>query len=160
MAGEKRYSELEAQRHFAAKFNGASWDLLDKADRTKEEDDLMVLSACASLRHWLDAGSKVHHQRGEWLIARVYSALGVAERALYHANRCLELTEQYAGDMEDFDRAYAYEAVARAHAIAGNRDQAIAYIELAAKAGEAIADEKSREFFAGDFDGGDWAGVR
>jgi hypothetical protein len=120
----------------------------------------MVSSAYASLRHWLEAGTGVHQQRGEWMIARVYSVLGVADRALYHANCCLELTEQHAGEMEDFDRAFACEAVARANAIAGKRDEALKYIELAKKAGEAIADEQSKDIFYGDFNGGDWAGLR
>jgi tetratricopeptide (TPR) repeat protein len=160
MSDEKAFSEAEAHRHFAIKFNGATWDLLDKADRTKEDDDLLVLSAYASLRHWLEAGTGVHHQRGEWMIARVYSVLGRAEGALYHAKRCLELTEQYAGEVEDFDRAFAYEAVARANAIAGNHDEALKYVALAEEAGAAIADQQNKEIFDGDFDGGDWGGLR
>jgi hypothetical protein len=160
MTEEKTFNEAEAHRHFAIKFNGMTWDLLDKAERTREDDERMVLSAFASLRHWMEAGAGVHRQRGEWMIARVYSVLGTTERALYHANRCLELTEQYADEMEDFDRAYAHEAVARANAIAGNRDEARRYIALAQEAGEAIADGQSKEIFAGDLAGGDWAGLR
>jgi tetratricopeptide (TPR) repeat protein len=160
MTEEKTYTEAEAHRHFAIQFNGKTWDLLDKAERTKEEDELMVYSAQASCRHWLEAGTGANHQRGEWMIARVYSVLGLGETALRHANRCLELTEQHSDLVEDFDRAYAYEAIARAHAIAGNRDEALEYIKLAETAGQAIADEQSKEIFAGDFDGGDWAGLR
>ena len=160
MSEEKTFSEAEAHRHFAIQFNGATWDLLDKKDRTKEDNDRMILSAYASLRHWLEAGTGVHHQRGEWLIARVYSVLGAAEGALYHANRCLELTEQYADEMEDFDRAYATEAVARANAIAGNHDEARKYLALAEEAGAAIADEQNKQIFDGDFNGGDWRGLR
>jgi len=157
---EKTYTEAEAHRFFAIDFNGKTWGLLEKADRTKEDNELMVYTAYASLRHWLEAGTGVNHQRGEWMIARVYTVLGVAEAAVYHANRCLELTEQHADEMEDFDCAYAYEAVARANAIAGNRDEALKYIEKAVKAGKAIADEQSKEIFDGDFKGGDWAGLK
>jgi hypothetical protein len=160
MSEEKAYTEAEAHRHFAIQFNGATWDLLDKAKRTKEEDERMLYSAFASCRHWLEAGTGVHHQRGEWMIARVYSVLGLGEPAMRHANRCLELTKEYASEMEDFDKAFAYEAVARANAIAGNRDEALRYIELAESAGEAIADEQNKEIFQGDFNGGNWAGLR
>jgi hypothetical protein len=160
MSEEKVYTEAEAHRHFAIRFNGMTWDLLDRADRTKEEDERMLYSAFASCRHWLEAGTGVHHQRGEWMIARVYSVLGLGEAAVRHANRCLDLTEEHAGEMEDFDKAFAYEAVARANAIAGNRGEALKYIELAEKAGEAIADEQDKEIFLGDFNGGDWAGLR
>jgi hypothetical protein len=160
MSEEKVYTEAEAHRHFAIQFNGMTWDLLDKAERTKEDDERMLYSAFASCRHWLEAGTGVHHQRGEWMITRVYSVLGLGQVAVRHANRCLELTEEHAGEMEDFDRAFAYEAAARANAVAGNRDEALKYIELAEKAGEAIADEQSKEIFVGDFNGGDWAGLR
>jgi tetratricopeptide (TPR) repeat protein len=148
---EQRYTEAQAQRFFAIQFHGQTWDLLDKADRTKEEDELMIHTAHASCRHWLEAGTGLHHQRGEWLISRVYAVLGVGDAALRHANRCLELTEQYADLMQDFDRAFAYEGVARAYAVAGNREEARKYAGLAAQAGEAIADKGDRKVFMDDF---------
>jgi tetratricopeptide (TPR) repeat protein len=157
---EETYTEAEAHRFFAIQFNGQTWDLLDKPERSKEEDELMVYSAHASCRHWLEAGTGVHHQRGEWMIARVYSVLGLGEAALRHAERCLELTEEHADLVEDFDQAFAYESVARAHAVAGNREQALQYIELAHQAGEAIEADENKKIFVGDFDGGDWHGLR
>jgi hypothetical protein len=160
MSEDERYTQAEAHRHFAIQFNGLTWDLLDKAERTAEDDERMLYSAIASCRHWLEAGTAVHHQRGEWLIARVYSVLGLGEAALRHANRCLELTEAHAGDMADFDRAYAYEALARANAVAGNRDEALRYIKLAEEAGQAIAEEENREIFVGDLNSGNWGGLR
>lgn len=160
MAEEKRYTEEEAHRLFAAHYNGMTWQLLDKSERTKEEEELMVLSAQASCRHWLEVGTGLHHQRGEWLIARVYAVLGLAEASLRHASRCLELTEEYADLMEDFDRAYAYECVARANAIAGDRGEAHRYIALAEEAGQAIADEESKKLFFDDLGGGNWNNMR
>jgi hypothetical protein len=160
MTEEKTYTEAEAQRHFAAKINGDVWGLLEKADRSKADDEVMVHAAHASCCHWLAVGTGVHHQRGEWMIARVYSELGLAEAALRHARRCQELTEEHADLMEDFDRAYALEGLARAHAVAGDHDQAREYLALAQKAGEAIADEESRKFFTGDLEGGSWYGLQ
>ncbi len=160
MSEEKTYTEAEAHRYFAIRFNNMTWELLDKMERTREEDECMLYSAFASCRHWLAVGTGVHHQRGEWLIARVYTVLGLGEAAVRHANRCLELTEQHADEMEDFDGAFAFEAVARAHAIAGNQGEALKYIALAERAGEAIAGEEDRKIFWGDFNGGNWAGVR
>jgi len=160
MAEEKKYTESEAQRFFAIHYNGKTWDLLEKPNRTKEEDELMVYTAHASCCHWLTAGTGLHHQRGEWMIARVYSVLGLADMALRHANRCLELTHQHADLMVDFDRAFAYECVARAHAVAGNRDEAAKHIELAQKAGEAIKEEEDRKVFLAEFNGGNWNNLR
>jgi tetratricopeptide (TPR) repeat protein len=160
MSEGRVFTEVEAHRHFAIQYNGKTWGLLEKPDRNQDDDDLMVYAAHTSLAHWREAGTSLHHQRGEWLIARVYAVLGIPEAALYHANRCLALTEEYADLMEDFDRAYAYEGVARANAIAGNREDALKYIDLAVRAGEAIADEQSKETFSGDLDGGEWAGLK
>lgn len=160
MGEETKYSEAEAHRRFAIQYNGDTWELLDKLERTREENELMVYSAHASCRHWLEIGIGLHHQRGEWLIARVYTVLGLEEAALRHATRCLELTEEYADSMEDFDWAFAYECIARANAIAGNRDTALKYIALAEDAGQAIADEESKKIFLDDFGGGDWKDLR
>ena len=160
MTEEKKYTESEAHRFFAIHYNGKTWDLLEKPDRTKEEDELMVYTAFASCCHWLKAGTGVNHQRGEWMIARVYTVLGLTDMALRHANRCMELTHQHADLMEDFDWAFAYECVARAHAIAGHRAEAIKHIEQAQKAGEAIKEEEDRKIFLAEFNGGNWNNVR
>ena len=158
--GEEKYTEAEAHRLFAGKLNGEVWILLEKADRTEAEDELMIHAAHASCCHWLKVGTGLHHQRGEWLIARVYAEMGLGEAALRHARRCEQLTEVHADLMEDFDRAYALEAVARANAVAGHDEEALEYVRLAEKAGAAIEDEENRKMFTGDFDSGDWAGLR
>jgi tetratricopeptide (TPR) repeat protein len=160
MADENRFTEAEAQRHFAVKLNNQVWELLEKPNRSREEDEVMVLAAHASCYHWLQVGTAVHHQRGEWLIARVYTVLGQSTEALRHAIHCLELTQQHADLMADFDVAFAYESVARANAIAGNRDKALTYARLAEQAGQAIVDEEDRRIFLDDFYGGEWNGVR
>ena len=160
MDEDKSYTEAEAHRHFAAKLNGEVWGLLEKADRSRAEDELMIHSAHASCRHWLEVGTGLHHQRAEWLIARVYSELGLTDAALRHARRCQALTQEHADLMEDFDQAYAHEAVARASALAGHEAEARKYLQLAEEAGQAIEDEQSKQFFLGDLTGGDWHGLR
>ena len=73
--------------------------------------------------------------------------------------RCQALTEEHADLLEDFDRAYALEALARANAVAGNREEALRYKEQAEHAGQAIADEESRKYFVGDLAGGNWGSL-
>jgi len=157
---EEKYTEAEAQRFFAGKLNGEVWGLLEKSGRSKDEDEMMIHAAHASCCHWLKVGTGLHHQRGEWLIARVYSELGMGESALWHAGRCQELTGAYAELMEDFDRAYAHESVARANAVAGNREQALRMVELAQGAGQTIEDEENRQMFLGDLNSGNWGGLK
>jgi hypothetical protein len=156
----EKYTEKEAHRHFAGQLNGEVWSLLEKPDRSKAEDELMIHAAHASCYHWQKVGTGLHHQRGVWLLSHVYAELGIAEAALWHARRCQELTDEYANLMQDFDRAYAHECMARANALAGNREEALRYLKLAEKAGQIIADEESKKFFLGDLNSGNWHGLR
>ncbi len=158
--GTKMSDETEAHKSFAAELNGKVWDLLAKANRTKAEDEVMVHAAHASCYHWLQAGTPVHHQRGEWLIAHVYSELGRSEPALYHARRCADLTQEHKDEMKDFDLAYAWEGLARAHAAAGNKYEAQKYYKMAQEAGQAIQGAEDKKIFLGDLEGGNWQGLR
>jgi hypothetical protein len=81
---------------------------------------------------------------GEWQCARVYSTLGRAEPALWHARRCLQLA--------DFDLPGAYEGLARAHAVAGDRDAARRWLERARETTRQVAEEDDREVLAADLD--------
>jgi hypothetical protein len=159
MSEEKVYTEAEAERFFAIEYNGITWNLLEKEDRTPDEDALMVHAAHSSCMHWLQAGTPTHHQRGEWLISRVYSVLGYADDALRHAKMTMTLTKEHPDMMQDFDWAYAYEAVARASALAGKMEKAKDYYQRAVTAGEAIADAESKQIFDDDLAGGDWFGL-
>jgi endonuclease/exonuclease/phosphatase (EEP) superfamily protein YafD len=150
----------EAQLHFAKTLNSEVWNLLQKSQRTSADNELMLETAYASAYHWRYAGTGVHHQRAEWLIAHVYIELGQAEPALRHAARCFELTAEFASLMQDFDRAYASEIVARANALAGKREIALDYYQRAAQAGEAISNIEDKSIFMGDFNSGNWYGIK
>jgi hypothetical protein len=97
--------------------------------------------------HWLQCGDDVNEQRGEWLLSHVYAVLGRAEPAVTHALRCLEITE--AAGLQGFDRAYAYEAMARALALA-NDPVAAEWRARAVQAGTEIADPEDRAIFEAD----------
>jgi hypothetical protein len=156
----KKYSVDEAHLFFAKSLNGEVWELLQKMNRSKDENETMLYAAFASAYHWLHAGTGVHHQRAEWLLSHIYAELGTLHPALSHASRCFELTNEFPVLMKDFDRAYAFEALARANALVGNKEEAIKYIQLADEAGQAISNEEDKAIFQGDFNGGDWHGLR
>lgn len=160
MCDGEGYSLEEAHSFFAADYNGKVWGLLEKADRTSEEDSMLLNMAHASCAHWLEAGTAVHRQRGEWMISRVNTVLGFGDAALRHARVCMELTGKHPDEMDDFDVAFACEAMARASALSGDGDTAREYIGRAEEAGRAIADPEDRKIFEDDFAGGDWFGVR
>lgn len=156
MADTEKYSLEEAHVQFAKQANGRAWQLLEKTDRSPDEDDEMLEAGYASYYHWRSAGGPVHFQRGEWMIAHIYTALGQAELALRHARRCLALTQEHPGEMKDFDVAYGYEGYARALALGGDREQAGRYLQRAREAGERIENAEDREIFMGDLKSGDW----
>lgn len=124
------------------------WTLLDKADRTQDEDDLMAHAAHASAFHWRQAGEAKHFARSEWQCSRVYALLGRPEPALHHAHRCLEWCGR--GKVEDWDVPFAHEALARAYQVAGDGEAAAVHLALARELGEAIADPEDKELLDKD----------
>jgi hypothetical protein len=119
---------------------GRVWALLQKSNRIPEEEDEMLHAANACTYHWKFVGTAVHQQRGEWLISCVHLVLGHAQEALRHAERCFQLPVSHPGEMADFDIAYAYEGLARAHALSRNFKKAENYYHRAYKTGESIQD--------------------
>jgi hypothetical protein len=142
--------DAETHRKLGVGLYNFTWTLLEKPDRTAEETDLLIHGAHASRYHWEMVAENVNRSRGEWLCSRVYSVLGRAEPALWHAQRCLAIVEQGGKGYEDWDRASALEAVARAQAVAGNRAEAGRYCELAAAELPNIAEADDREVIEKD----------
>jgi hypothetical protein len=135
----------EVHKKLAVDLFNLTWNLLDKKDRTKEEDDKMIHAAHASRFHWGEVGTPLEFERGEWQISRVYSVVKRSEPAVYHAQRCLEICKQQG--IGDFDIAFAYEALARAYAVAGQKARCEENMELARKAGEQIKKEDDKKYF-------------
>jgi hypothetical protein len=160
MPEEKKYTEAEVHRFFAVQYHGKTWELLDKADRTPVENECLADYAHTSLAHWREAGTAVNYQRGVWLLSRVYAVLEDSELALLYARRTLELTEEHLDEMEKFDLAFAYECMARAHALTGNVVEAQLYLKTAQQAGEEIPEKEDRDLFFAELKGGDWNNIR
>jgi DNA-binding transcriptional MerR regulator len=142
--------EPAEERSLAAGLFNETWTLLERTDRTPADEDRMINAAHASRFHWGNVGEPVNLAIGEWQISRVYAVLGRAEPSLYHANRSLELCRDHG--IGDFSLAYAYEALARAHLVAGDRTEAARFTELAREAGETIAEEEDRELLTQDLE--------
>lgn len=128
----------------AVKCFNAAWDLIDKSDRSHEDDVNMVHFAHASRYHWGQIGTALEFTRGEWQISRVYSILGMGESALFHAKEALRLCLD--NGIADFDLAFAYEAMARAHSVLGNHSDRSAFMEKAKEAARAIAEDDDRRY--------------
>ncbi len=148
MPEEIKYTEEDCHLKFAKDCFNYVWTLLEKEDRTSEEDDEMVHAAHASRYHWGKVGVPVNFARGEWQISRVYSELGSPEPAMYHAQRCLAICVE--NDLGSFDLAYAYEAIARAAAVAGHKDDCRHHLDLARTMGETIEKADFKELLMDD----------
>ena len=142
--------DAETERRLGADLFNKTWTLMEKADRTQEENDEMIHCAHASAYHWMQVGSPANRARSEWQCSRVHAITGHVEAALRHARRCLELVEQNPDDMKDWDLPGAYEAMARAHMVAGDAEEAKRYAELGRAATARIEDEDDRALIEAD----------
>lgn len=138
----------DAQRKLGIELFNYVWTLLEKDDRSERESDRMIAAAHASRFFWEDVGEPVNHARGEWQISRAYATTGRLEPALYHGRRCLEICEEHR--IEGFDLAYAHEAMARAHALAGDTAVAARHAERARAIALQVTDDEDRELVLSD----------
>ena len=148
MARTSTKADTERQRRLAAQLFNGTWNLLSKKRRTKEESDTMIHMAHASRYHWGLVGGPKELAIGEWQISRVYAVVRRPEPSLYHAERSLEICKAHG--VGDFPLAYAYEALARAFAIAGKSRERAACMKLAKVAGERIREDDDRTLFFDD----------
>jgi len=145
MQESNEMSEKEMHKKFAIDCFNLVWQLIDKKDRTREDEDKMIQAAHASRFHWGEVGKPENLERGDWQISRVYVVLGRPEPALHHAKRCLEICEK--NNIGDWDIAFAYEAMARAHSIGGNKAECEYHADLAKEAGERIKEKEDKDLF-------------
>ncbi len=143
-----RMTEREWHRKQAASLFNRTWSLLEKKRRTRREDDEMIHAAHASRYHWGVVGRPVNLAIGEWQISHVYAVLKRAEPAAYHADRCLAICRE--SRIGDFPLAFAYEALARAAAVAGRRQERDRMIAKARVAGQRITEADDRKLFLSD----------
>jgi DNA-binding transcriptional MerR regulator len=139
-------------RLLAAQLFNETWRLMEQEDRSRQDDDRMIHTAHASRYHWgqVATATPAHLARGEWQISRVYTVLGRAEPALHHARRVLDLCQE--NSIGDWDLAFAYEALARAHAVAGDAGQAREYTDQALAAAKDISEDEDRELVLADLE--------
>lgn len=143
--------EAIQHRKIAVALFNFTWSLLDKPERTAAEIDSMINAAHASCHHWSRCGTPINQARGHWQISRVYSVLNRAEPALFHARRCLDICRE--NKIGDFDLAFAYEALARGFAVAGQREECARQLELARQAAADIKEEGDRKLLESDLAG-------
>ena len=66
MSDEPKLTEAEWHRKQAVDLFNFTWTLIDKPDRTPDDDDLMIHAAHASRYHWGVVGTPTNYLRGDW----------------------------------------------------------------------------------------------
>jgi hypothetical protein len=130
-------------RRLGVELFNSVWRLME----TREDDERMLHAAHASAYHWAEAPEcePKNRARSEWQVSRVYCVLGRAEPALHHAQRCLEICERNADNLEDWDLPFAHESLARAHTVAGDARESGEHVAKARELGANLADPEDRE---------------
>jgi hypothetical protein len=134
------FDKSAAHRYFSAECFNKAWDLMEKPSRTSEEDEQMIRLALASHWHWTQRSdcTRTNVSVSYWQTSRVYAILGQAENARRYGQLCLEASQ--GEDIPPFYLGYAYEALARAEAVAGNREKMEKFLGQARRMAERIPD--------------------
>lgn len=158
---EKTYTVEQAHAYFGVKFNNAIFPLLEKENRTKEEDLHLLNLAHAAMLHWQNNPKHtiVNMQRAQYMLACAYTFTQHKALALQYANLCFETTQQHLSAMQDFDIAYAHLSLARALALNKN-EKAKANKLIAIELGNKLTNEGDKKYFLADIKIEPWFGVK
>jgi tetratricopeptide (TPR) repeat protein len=148
MSDNPNFDTAAVHRFFSAVCFNKTWEFIDNPNRTPEEDMSMLQTAMTSLWHWSqrEDAAPQNLSVGNWQVSRVYSILGQVENARRYAEVSLKLAKGH----EPFYLAFAYEALARAEMIAGNKDKMQEYLEKAFGLAEKVEDEEDKQVLMGD----------
>ena len=150
MTSAPSFDVAAAHRYFSAHCFNAAWDLLDKKDRTPDENEQMIRLSLASMWHWTQRAdcTVTNLSIGYWQTARVYAVLGQADNARRYGQLCLSASRSEG--VMPFYLAYAYEALARAESVAGNSQLTQDYLAEARRLLEQVGEAEERMQLEGD----------
>ncbi|MGD0478003.1 MAG: hypothetical protein ABSB29_07550 [Nitrososphaerales archaeon] len=121
-------SEREFHRKAAIRCFNETWDYLEKKERTVQDVQKVLQLAHTSRYHWGLVGTPQNVAVGDWQISRVYADLRQPRLSLLFAKSSLEICRR---EKLSEVLATAYEAVARAYAVAEDHAAASKYLKLA-----------------------------
>lgn len=148
MDSNPSFDAAAAHKYFAALCFNSAWELIEKADRTAEDNRLMEILCHASIYHWLQRPD-CNSQRlsvGYWQAARVQALLGNAAEAERSAQICMSFSK----DLTPFYRGYAHEALARAASVAGDSAMAKHHVEQATALAKDVEKDSDRAALIND----------
>jgi hypothetical protein len=146
--GQKDFDLGRAHKYYSTHCFNQAWDLIDKPDRSPDEDEEMIRLCQASIYHWTQREdcTNRHLSIGYWQCSRIYAMLNRGVEARRYADYSL----RYAESEPAFYRGYAYEALARAELCLSHEDGARSFLQQAEKLLEDIKDNSERELLKQD----------
>jgi len=139
-----------AHKHFSVICFNKAWELIEKSDRTSEDDEQMIRLSLASHWHWTqrnDYGPK-NASIAYWQTSRVFAILGRGNEARRYGQLCLEVSQNKA--IPPFFLGYAYEALARSEAVSANPEEMDEYLNLMNQIVEKITDSDEKKMLLDD----------
>lgn len=148
MTGFAFENKAALHKHFSTHCFNESWKLIDKENRSDEENEEMVHYAMASLFHWSkrEDCTDRHKSIGCWQVSRCYALAGGHEQAERYGKLCLEFSEKE----EPFYLGYAHETLARVHGLNGNTDLKDKHLQIAKELCHQIKDKEKKELLEAD----------
>jgi tetratricopeptide (TPR) repeat protein len=150
MTNQPEFDLNAAHKYFAVECFNRAWDLIDKPDRTAEEDEAMIRSSLASIWHWTQRKdcTATNLSVGYWQTSRIYALLGQADNARRYGQLCLDVSQ--GDEILPFYLGYAHEALARAESVAGNREKMEEYLREARRVADTVPDPDGRKYLLDD----------
>jgi hypothetical protein len=146
MSAAKDDSAREEHNRLGRQLFNSTWELIDKPDRSPDDDVEMLLRATASRYHWGQIGGPEEVASGDWQVAHVACLVGLADLAQRFAARSLATAT--AEGWRGWRLASAHEGMARACAAAGDSLGRSRHVAAAEAALAEEADEEDREIVA------------
>ena len=138
----------EMHRTLAPEAFNRTWELLDRTDLTRAEEEDMLASAFTQRFHWYQVGEPRNLAIADWQVSRVAAVLGYADLARRFGERSLEVCREH--DLDPFVTGFAHEAIARAAAEVDDVETFNEHLQAARALIPTITDDEDRETLQAD----------
>ncbi len=135
-------------RTFAPRAFNSTWDYLDAAELTREQEEEMLAATFAQKYHWSAVGDARTWAVADWQVSRVLAVMGYAELSRRFGERSLEIAQEH--DLDPFVKGFAHEAIARAAADVDDIDTFTEHVAAARAQAAEIEDPKDRDVLEAD----------
>jgi hypothetical protein len=116
---------VAADKYFAVEGNNLAWKLLEQGGPSDATSIREILDAAhASAFHWERCGEPVNALRAAYLLTTVYTRLGWAQSALWHAQETHTMLLGLPDEATIFDRAASLTALSQAFELADKPEEA------------------------------------